>query len=218
MVRACCVPGCTSEKLIPRHKLPKDVMKAETWLKAIRRDELIDLDGLRICALHFSDDMIFIDRSRRCFKENAYPSMHISFQNSSTNNTNTTISTISTIAASSSSISFNTPENVEANERFVPTSEEIKIREIKKKHEECCKELRKCKKTIYKKRKIIKKQQQKLKKKKNKWEDLTSRLPTFQKFYRNDDRQFTTFITGMLLIFFKATAYKFKFYQTFNIK
>ncbi|KAL0114845.1 hypothetical protein PUN28_011887 [Cardiocondyla obscurior] len=182
MVRACCVPGCTSEKLIPRHKLPKDVMKAETWLKAIRRDELID-------------DMIFIDRSRRCFKENAYPSMHISFQNSSTNNTNTTISTISTIAASSSSISFNTPENVEANERFVPTSEEIKIREIKKKHEECCKELRKCKKTIYKKRKIIKKQQQKLKKKKNKWEDLTSRLPTFQKFYRNDDRQFTTFIT-----------------------
>ncbi|KAL0114796.1 hypothetical protein PUN28_011842 [Cardiocondyla obscurior] len=160
MVRACCVPGCTPGKLIPRHKLPTDVMKAETWLKAIGYNKLIglpnkDLDGLRICALHFSDDMIFIDRSQRCFKENAYPSMHISFQNSSTNNTNTTISTISTIAASSSSIPFSTSENVKANERFVPTYKEEKMREIKKKHKLCCKELRKCKKTIYKEKMLI---------------------------------------------------------------
>ncbi|XP_039303320.1 uncharacterized protein PF11_0213-like [Solenopsis invicta] len=82
MVRRCCVPKCKSKKDTPMHRFPQDVNKAEQWLKTITRTDLIGasrkvLDELRICTVHFPDEMINIYTKRRVLKPDAIPALAI---------------------------------------------------------------------------------------------------------------------------------------------
>lgn len=82
MVLKCCVPNCTSNKDIPKHLFPKDVIRREEWIRAIKRLDLIDapketVNKLKICTLHFSDDMICTYTRRRVLKDSAIPVLYL---------------------------------------------------------------------------------------------------------------------------------------------
>ncbi|KAL0101887.1 hypothetical protein PUN28_018440 [Cardiocondyla obscurior] len=90
MVRRCCVPKCTSASSMPVHRFPKNKEKAEAWLKAIDRNDLIGKkqNELRICTEHFTEEMFIKDRSRRCLKEDAHPISNINLFNTNINDDN----------------------------------------------------------------------------------------------------------------------------------
>ncbi|XP_067212208.1 uncharacterized protein [Linepithema humile] len=83
MVYKCCVPRCTSRtSKFPIHRFPKNVEKAEIWLRAIGRTDMIGvdkqtLDKLRICSEHFSEDMVLTYTSRRVLKDCARPVLNL---------------------------------------------------------------------------------------------------------------------------------------------
>ncbi|XP_077256668.1 THAP domain-containing protein 2-like [Temnothorax americanus] len=83
MVWKCCVPGCTSSaNKVPAHMLPRDETKAQAWLRAIGRSDVIDAtkeakDKLRICSLHFSESMIIPYGQKRRLKDTAMPTLYL---------------------------------------------------------------------------------------------------------------------------------------------
>ncbi|KAL0128493.1 hypothetical protein PUN28_003662 [Cardiocondyla obscurior] len=198
MVRRCCVPKCTSASSMPVHRFPKNKEKAEAWLKAIDRNDLIDLpqekqNELKICTEHFTEEMFIKDRSRRCLKEDAHPISNINLFNTNINNDNIT------------DIHFsNTTENSTNNVIMVAGSHQDNIKIIKKEEEinNLKLKLKRQKKRVYKNRIIIKKYRHKLKerKRKNKWEQVVTNLSGTQKIFM--DMMLNNLNVGLQVCFF----------------
>lgn len=58
MVKACCVPGCTSGIKVPSHKFPKDAARCFKWIESLKLYDLKkycanDLQKYKVCHKHF---------------------------------------------------------------------------------------------------------------------------------------------------------------------
>ncbi|XP_071577584.1 uncharacterized protein [Temnothorax nylanderi] len=217
MVYKCCVPKCTSNKQIPLHVFPKDEQRRRSWLIAIQRIDLIDapkqrLDKLRICTLHFSDDLICDYTKRRILKEIAVPNINIPNINIAVINTpdinvpeihkqpccnyeeNPNVQIAKNVGCESNLIPiFEETEEIQEEEiNYNPIEETREIRGEKRNYSAMKsyknvmkKKLRKMQKQLYKKRKYIQLQRKKMKElcNKNKWEDLIKDLASTQRIF-----------------------------------
>ncbi|XP_024871199.1 THAP domain-containing protein 2-like, partial [Temnothorax curvispinosus] len=123
MVWKCCVPGCTSSAKVPAHMLPRDEIKAQAWLRAIGRSDVIDAtkeakDKLRICSLHFSKSMIIPYGQKRRLKDTAMPTLYLSCANIAADIPSTSSADIGSITT------LQTSENVEVNSDVAAASAE----------------------------------------------------------------------------------------------
>ncbi|KYN28723.1 PREDICTED: uncharacterized protein LOC108768265 [Trachymyrmex cornetzi] len=80
MVRACCVPECSSGKNIPSHMFPKDAQRHKKWFEKLNMKPIEnenEIKKLRICYKHFSDEDYSGSSSRRVLLHAAIPSLNI---------------------------------------------------------------------------------------------------------------------------------------------
>ncbi|XP_039305458.1 uncharacterized protein LOC120357831 [Solenopsis invicta] len=206
MVYKCCVPKCTSNKQIPLYIFPKDVRRRESWLRAIQRIDLINaskkrLDKLRICTLHFSDDLICDYTKRRILKEFAIPNTNLSLEinEEPCNNNNNleefavsnTNATIEIDEPCNSNYNVQITENVRCESNLMPI-DEVAEEETQRKEpttqypkQLIKKNIRNMQKLLHKKKKYIHLQRKKIKqlRHKNKWENLTADLSNTQRIF-----------------------------------
>ncbi|XP_036151102.1 uncharacterized protein LOC118648796 [Monomorium pharaonis] len=79
MVRACCVPGCTSGVQVPSHKFPRSPSKFKLWLKALHLSEniILEKDKFRICHKHFAENAYIFTLNRKRLKHDAVPTLNL---------------------------------------------------------------------------------------------------------------------------------------------
>ncbi|XP_077279142.1 uncharacterized protein LOC143906761 isoform X1 [Temnothorax americanus] len=210
MVYKCCVPKCTSNKQIPLHVFPKDEQRRRSWLIAIQRIDLIDapkqrLDKLRICTLHFSDDLICDYTKRRILKEIAVPNINIAAIDTDINvpeiheqpccnyEENPNVQIAKNVGCESNLIPILEETEEIQEEEISNTIKETREIQGEKRNYSAMKsfenimkkKLRKTQKQLYKKRKYIQLQRKKMKElcNKNKWEDLMKDVTSTQKIF-----------------------------------
>lgn len=164
------------------------------------------LDKLRICTLHFSDDLICDYTKRRILKEFAIPNVNLPIEiheEPCCNDNNPTEFAISNINAAieintepnnstNKNLTVQITENVRCESNLLPIHEEVTVAEEIGRKEAITnptqimkKNIRNMKKLLHKKKKYIHLQRKKIKelRHKNKWEDLTDDLPKMQKIF-----------------------------------
>ncbi|XP_071578828.1 uncharacterized protein [Temnothorax nylanderi] len=188
MVRRCCVPGCTSSAKVPSHRLPAQDLKAQAWLKAVSLNNMIDAPQevkakLRICGLHFCEDMIVSYGQKRRLKDNAMPTLHLSHAN---------IAVDSAVASTSSAAidtALHTSHNVISESDFEPqTSREVQpvkinvntvhVRHLRQK-------VQRYRKMLYKRNLVIRKNREKKRHAGsiNTWDSITTEISGIQKTF-----------------------------------
>ncbi|XP_011859438.1 PREDICTED: uncharacterized protein LOC105556933 [Vollenhovia emeryi] len=191
MVWRYCVPGCTSSARVPGHRLPAQDLTAQNWLKIIGLDNMIDAPQetkakLRICGLHFCDEMIVTYGQKRRLKTNAVPTLHLPCANIIADSDNTSFADVDTIAI------LPTSDDVGSTSNFEPQTSQQEVPQvinIKTVHTvDVCrlrKKVRRYQKTLYKKKRIIRKNQKKKRQaeKINTWETITAELPGIKKTF-----------------------------------
>lgn len=161
------------------------------------------LDKLRICTLHFSDDLICDYTKRRILKEFAIPNVNLPIEIEPCCNNNPTEFAISHINATieintepnnsiNENLTVQITENVRCESNLLPIHEEVIVAEEIRRREPTThpiqimkKNIRNMKKLLHKKKKYIHLQRKKIKelRHKNKWEDLSDDLPKMQKIF-----------------------------------
>ncbi|XP_025990326.2 uncharacterized protein LOC113003752 [Solenopsis invicta] len=208
MVWKCCVPGCTSSARVPSHKLPTQHIKMQAWLKTIGLDNLINAPKdvtakLRICALHFPEEMIKPYGQKRCLKDNAMPILFLN-SNIVADGANISFTDNGTIATLQPS------DDVEGNSDFVPvastsTAEEVQLTDkikymnitkdiVPRRITQLQAKVRRYRKLLSKRNKTISKYKEKEKdiRRRRTWEDVNANLSGVQKtFFEMISRNFS---------------------------
>lgn len=78
MVRACCVPGCTSGKKDPSHRFPRNARRLQ-WFKQLNMEtvEGPEEQKLRVCHKHFRDSGYSCSRKMRVLVSDAVASANV---------------------------------------------------------------------------------------------------------------------------------------------
>ncbi|XP_011699456.1 PREDICTED: uncharacterized protein LOC105456831 [Wasmannia auropunctata] len=147
------------------------------------------LNKLRICGLHFSEDMLIPYASQRCLKDCALPTLYLPLEIDVAQDTANTIS---------NSTNIDNPEIIKRNPDFpMPTTPPmpiqqdnvLKIIHVKSVHtvdvHYLRSKLKHVKKILYKKKITIKNQREKINRlhRRNKWEEITQELSITQKTF-----------------------------------
>lgn len=84
MVRACCVPGCTSGKKAPSHRFPRNAQRRLQWYTNLNMEPVEGLEEqkLRVCYKHFRDSDYNCSHKMRVLVSNAIPSTNITLDES----------------------------------------------------------------------------------------------------------------------------------------
>ncbi|XP_076283981.1 uncharacterized protein LOC143210729 isoform X1 [Lasioglossum baleicum] len=88
MVRACCVPQCSSGVKVSAYFFPKDVEQSESWANEIQCPVILQLTSerrkYRVCYKHFEETSFLCFAQGKKLKNDAVPTLHLPVQSEKT--------------------------------------------------------------------------------------------------------------------------------------